>query len=531
MITDILFKDNARQQMKAGVDKLADAVKATLGPSGRNVCIRTEKPPHTPFMTKDGVTVAKHINLPDKVEDMGAQLVKIAAEKTAREAGDGTTTSTLLAQVIIREGLKALTGTSNPVKIKKGIDKAVAIVVESLKKQSKPITPENMIDIASIASNGDREIGILVADAITKTGKDGIIDLRPGSTSETIFEMSQGITIDKGYINRYFVNNHAKQTVEFDNPLILFSERKISNLDDIKSLMSFCALQKPVRPLLVIAEDVDGNALSTLLTNATLAGMPFCAITQPGFGNMKIPMFEDVAVLTGGKVMMPQLGHAWPAVDYTWLGKAEKVIVTDKTTTIIGPKANKDVIDKRIEELRAIIAGAANDFEKEKQKTRLAKLTNGTAVIHVGGQTDIEVIEKLHRIDDAKCATYAAIAEGVVPGGGTAYIRALGEMPMEFEDKDENIGLGIVLAALLSPLTQIAINAGIEGKEIEEIIKKISKGNGFYGYNAKSDKCEDLFDSGVIDPAKVARVAIENAGSIGSLFLTTECVLFDWEKK
>src|SRR6185312_7570433 len=334
MVTDLIFKDAARQRMKLGVDKLADAVKATLGPSGRNVCIRTEQPPHTPYLTKDGVTVAKNINLPDKVEDMGAQLVKMAAEKTAHAAGDGTTTSTLLAQVIIREGLSALSANTNPVIRNRGIDKAVAMVVESLKKQSKPITPENMISVASIASNGDREIGLLVADTINKTGNDGIIDLRPGKTTETTVEMSQGIKIDKGYISQYFVTHPAKMTVEFDNPFILFAERKISNLEDIKHLLSFAVAQKPPRPLLIIAEDVDGSALSTMLSTKMGNGAPFCAIKQPGFGNMQLPMFEDVAIMTGGKVMSPIIGHAWPSVDHTWFGKADKVIVTDKTTTI-----------------------------------------------------------------------------------------------------------------------------------------------------------------------------------------------------
>lgn len=528
MTTDILFKESARQKMKAGVDKLADAVKATLGPSGRNVCIRPEQAPHTPFLTKDGVTVAKTINLADKVEDIGAQLVKMAAEKTAIAAGDGTTTSTLLAQVIIREGLKALEANTNPVKIKKGIDKAVAIVVESLRAQSKTITPENMIEVASIAANNERGIGVLVADAITQTGKDGIIHLQPGKTTETTLELTKGIKIDKGYISPYFANNPVKMTAEFENAWILFSERKISNLQDIKHLLEFAMAQKPVRPLLIIAEDVDGAALATMLSTKMGNGAPFCAIKQPGFGNMQIPMFEDIAVMTGGKVMSPMLGHTWEKVDHTWFGKADKITVTDKTTTIIGAKGNKSAIEGRISEIRAIVDNAATVFEKEKQAMRLAKLTNGTAIIHVGGQTDVEVREKMDRIDDAKCATYAAIAEGIVPGGGTAYIRAMSAMPDKFEDSDENIGLGIVLSALIAPFKQIVLNAGMGEDDAHEIIRTISRGSEFYGYNAKTNKCEDLFESGIIDPTKVSRCALENAASVGGLFLTTECSITDY---
>lgn len=526
MITDILFNKEARQKMKDGVDKLANAVKATLGPSGRNVCIRREQQPHTPYLTKDGVTVARTINLVDKVEDMGAQLVKMAAEKTALIAGDGTTTSTLLAQIIITQGMTALEGNANPVDIKRGMDKAVAIIVDSLKNQSQPVTPENLINIATIAANNEQAIGELVADAIQKTGNDGVIHLTGSKTTETYFELTEGIQIDRGYISPYFVNNSAKMTVEFENALILFSERKISILKDIKHLLELSIQKK--QPLLIIAEDVDGEALATLLASKVERGLKFCAIKQPGFGNMQLQMFEDIAVMTGGKVVSPQMGQSWEKVDVTFFGKADKIIITANNTSIIGAKGQKSAIDERIQEIRALIENTKSDFEREKLKNlRLAKLTNGTGIIYVGGQTEVEMKEKLDRIDDAKCATYAAIAEGIVPGGGAAYIHASKTLPASFGNKDENIGLDIIRNAALAPFWQISVNVGKTVPQIESTIDQIKQSEITYGYNAKTDKCEDLFVSGIIDPAKVARTALENAASVGGMFLTTECAISD----
>lgn len=530
MITDITLRKEARNKMKKGVDKLADAVKSTLGPAGRNACIRREAPPHIPLVTKDGVTVARTINLPDKVEDMGAQLVKMAAEKTAIIAGDGTTTSTLLAQIMISQGLDAMEDDSaNPANIKKGIDKAVDIVVNALKNMSAPITDDNLVNIATIAANNDSEIGSIVAGAIRDTGKDGVIGLQASKTGETWFEPITGIHIDKGYIHPHFVTNPSKMTVEFDDALILFSERKISAFKDIRHLLELAISNK--KPLLIIAEDVDGEALSVMLSSAREGGHKFCAIKQPGFGNMQQQMLDDIAVMTSGKVVEPMSGKSWPAVDGTYFGTATKVLVSSTKTVIIGPGAKKESIDKRIEEIRALIENSPSEVEKEKLKTlRLAKLTNGTGIIHVGGTTEVEIKEKLDRIDDAKCATYAAIAEGVVPGGGSAYVHARKSLPASFNtDKDEDTGLNIIRDAILSPICQIGLNAGYNMGKMESIIGIISSRDGFYGYNAKKDVCEDLFASGVIDPAKVSRVALENAASVASMFLTTECAIVPYD--
>lgn len=531
MITDIFYNKEARQKMKLGVDKLSDAVKVTLGPSGRNVIIHSQQPPHTPRMTKDGVSVADTINLVDKVENMGAQMVKMAAKKTAETAGDGTTTSTLLAQVIMGKGLEAMEANSNPVDVKKGMDKAVALVVESLKKQSQPVTEANLVHIATIAANNEPEIGALVADAINKTGRDGIIYLYSSKTTQTYIELTEGIQIDKGYLSPYFVNNPEKMTVEFDDALIIFSERKISLVKDIKHLLEFALAQTPPRPVLVIAEDVDGEALGMLLKSKMEAGLKFAAIKQPGFGNMQLQMLEDIAIMTGGKIVSQTLGQAWENVDHTFFGKAAKVVINSTTTSIIGAKGQKSAIEGRIKEIRALIKNAPNNFESDKlQSQRLAKLTNGTGIIYVGGQTDVEMREKLDRIDDAKCATYAAIAEGVLPGGGTAYLRALEKLPSAFDNSDENIGLSIIKAALEAPLRQMTINAGFEDQRINTIVQMVVDGKkeeAGYGYNVKTGYFEDLIASGVIDPTKVARVALENACSVAGMFLTTEAAIVD----
>lgn len=527
MLTEIFFDKSARAKMKAGMDKLANAVKVTLGPGGRNVCIRNDSHPDKPRITKDGVTVANQVHPVDKVENMGASIVRGAAQKTLDDAGDGTTTSTLLAQVIITKGLLALENKANPVNIKRGIDKAVAIVVEEIKKLSRPITPENMIQIATIAANNELEIGSLVADAITQTGKDGIIHIQSGLTTETRLELTQGIKLNVGYIDYHFVNRQEKMTVEFENPFILFADRKISKLEEVAHLLEFALAQKPQRPLLIIAEDVEGEVLSSMIATKMQRGAPFCAIRKPGFGNMKIPMFEDIAIMCGGIVVSEILGHAWPKVDHTYFGRADKVVITETLTTVIGAKGKTEIIEGRINEIRALAENSTNPVQKENQLFRLAKLTNGAAVIHVGGKTDIEIREKMDRIDDAKCATYAAMSEGVVPGGGTTYLRVIKYLPENFDDPDENIGLNIISKALFAPFMQIGMNAGQNESQLVHIVEKIADGDGFFGYNAKTNNCEDLFASGIIDPAKVARIALENAASVGALFLTTECSIVD----
>lgn len=527
MITDIYFNKEARQKMKAGVDKLANAVKATLGPSGRNVCIRGAQQPHTPFLTKDGVTVARTINLPDKMEDMGAQLVKEAAVKTALAAGDGTTTSTLLAQVLIEEGLKALESNANPVDIKKGMDKAVGLVVENLKKQSIPVNDDNLVSIATIAANNDEVIGKLVADAVSKTGVEGVIYIQPSESTETTFELTQGIRIDRGYLSPYFVNNKERMTVEFENALILFSERKVSRIKDIKHLLEAAISHRPPRPVLIIAEDVDSEALGMLIKSKIESNLQFAAIKQPGFGNMQLQMFEDIAVMVGGKVVSQSNGQEWEKVDSTFFGSAAKIIITKETTSIIGAGGNKSTVDARIQEIRALIENTTNKFEREKLRTqRLANLTNSIGFIKVGGQSDVEIVEKMARIDDAKCATVAAIAEGIVPGGGTTYIRALGTLPDEFDNPDENIGLSIIKKALAAPLRQMTINAGLADQKINTFVEMVAKGPN--GYNVKTGKFEDLVATGVIDPARVSRVALEHASSVAGMFLTTEAAIVDY---
>lgn len=527
MVTDPIFGKESRNKMLAGVNKLADAVKVTLGPGGRNVIIRPEMPPHIPKITKDGVTVARTINLTDKHEDTGAQLVKIAAQKTHELAGDGTTTSTLLAQTIIREGLLAMENGGNPVYIKHGMDKAVANVTETLKTIKRDVTPENLVSIATIAANNEEEIGKIVADVIEKTGHDGVIYLTPSKTPDTIIELTEGVQVDRGWISQYFVTNHAKMIVEMENPLILFSERKISNLKDIQHILELAIGSK--RPLLIIAEDVEGDALSTLI--ASKLGNPNCkfaAIKQPGFGNMQLQMFEDVAVMCGGTVVSETLGHAWPKVDGKFLGAADKVIITQHRTSIIGSKGKKEKTDARIEEIRALIKDAANAYEADKlKKLRLAKLTNGVGIIHVGGQTEVEIMEKLDRMDDAKCATYAAISEGVVPGGGIAYINCIPALEtLKGDNTDEQTGISIILKALQAPFDQILTNAGLDPVAVIESSDKADKAVD-YGYNAKSRQYEHFYTTGIIDPCKVSRVALENAASVGAMFLTTECSIVD----
>lgn len=513
---EILFNKDVRNKMKTGVDKLADSVKATLGPMGRNVAIRQE---HTgqPKLTKDGVTVARSISLTDKFEDMGAQLVKMAAVKTATSAGDGTTTSTVLAQVIISEGMKSLETGANPVEIKKGMDKAVASVVENLALQSKKVTPENLKQIATVSANNDDEIGEMVAKALHMVGEDGVVHIQESKTEETYVTRVEGIQIDKGYISNYFVTNVGKMAVEFDDAMVLLYTRKISLFSEIETALNISIQNK--KPLLIIAEDVDGEALAVLVRNRIEKGMPFAAIKLPGFGNMQEQMLEDIAAMLGGRVVSPEQGHVISQVTPEFFGRAKKIVITSVSTGIVGGHGKKEKITERIEQVKSLIEDNPSEFEKDKlRKQRLAKLVNGVAVIHVGAQTEVEAKEKLDRIDDAKCATIAAMQEGYLPGGGTAYIRAISCLPQKYDNAGETIGLNIIKAALRSPLTQIALNAGIE----LDVVSVVSKHVGDYGYNAKANEYGGMYKFGIIDPTKVARVALENAASVGAMFLTTE---------
>lgn len=525
MLTDILFNKEARNKMKKGVDTLADAVKVTLGPGGRNVAIRNERD-GKPKITKDGVTVARTINLVDKFEDMGAQMVKMAAEKTAVMAGDGTTTSTLLAQVIIREGMSAVENGANPVEIKKGIDLAVSNVVKFLKDKSQSVNYETMAQVAAISANNNIEIGLLVAGTLKQVGPDGVVYLQPSKTADTFVEKVNGLQLDKGYISPYMCNNMNKMTVEFDDALILMVERKISTYMDIETALEIAIKNK--KPLLIICEDIDGEALATVVANKTMKDRPFAAIKLPGYGNMQLHMLDDIAVVTGGTVVSEQRGHVLRQITPDFMGQAKHIVITSTTTSIVGGKGNKRVVSDRIEQVKSLIDNAPNEFEADKlQKQRLAKLTNGVAIIHVGATTDLEMSEKKDRVDDALRATRAAIEEGIVPGGGTAYIRAIQPLQLiEGANDDQNTGIRIVLRALEEPLRQIVLNAG---KNADSIIKEVQENwaNDDFGYNAKNERFEPLYETGVIDSTKVSRVALEHAASVGAMFLTTECAIID----
>lgn len=507
--------------MKSGADQLADAVKVTLGPMGRNVIIRQDHN-KKPMVTKDGVTVARVINLEDKYEDMGAQLVKMASEKTAMQAGDGTTTSALLAQVIIREGMLCLEAGGNPVDIKRGMDEAVSMVVENLKRQSVPVDAASMVSIATISANNDPEIGELVSHALDLVGVDGVVHLQDGKTSDTQIEVMAGIHIDKGYISQYFINNIAKMKVELEDCLILVYERKISTYIEIEEVLKIANANN--RSLLIIAEDVDGEALATMVKNKIDGGRKWAAIKLPGFGNMQQQMLEDIAVMIGAKVVSPAQGHVLKDIKAGMLGRAKSVIITNTATSIIGGGGTKAAVAERVEQVKSLIEDMHNEFERDKmRKQRLALLTNGIAVIHVGAATDVELREKKDRIDDALCATKAAREEGIVPGGGSAYIRAMMDLPGEFEIPGETMGLNIIKAALESPLRQILENAGIILRE--GIVNEVREGKLDFGFNAKSGLYANMFEAGVIDSTKVARVALENASSVGGMFLTTACAI------
>lgn len=512
--------------MKEGVDILANAVKATLGPAGRNVLIRT--PSGKARITKDGVTVAKVIELKDKLQDMGARIVKEAATKTVDLAGDGTTTSTLLAQEMITLGLDALSKDANPVEIKKGMDIAISKVVAHIRDHKKPLDPENMEWVATISANNNPEIGRLVCHALNQVGVDGTLTLENSKTTEDHFEKVEGLRFDRGYIHPAMVNNSKKMAVDFENPYILLCERKISSHTDLTAAWKIAHTHK--RPLLIIAEDVDGDALGTIIATRAQTGQPLAAIKLPGFGNMQLQTLEDVACITGGKVVSEMKGEFASQIDVSYLGTAKNVIITATTTTIVGGGGARVDIERRIEEVKALIENHDNEYEKDKiKKQRLAKLVNGVGILYVGAQTEVEQSEKKDRIDDALCATKAALEEGVVPGGGVAYLRAAETLSPETLSPDQQKGMEIVRKSLFAPIYTILNNAGLNP---EEVVDRIATKSGYdVGYNVKSGKIEHFFLSGVIDAAKVTRVALENAGSVASMFLTMECAIVDDDSK
>ncbi|MDE6648606.1 MAG: chaperonin GroEL [Muribaculaceae bacterium] len=519
----IKFNIQAREELKKGVDALADAVKVTLGPKGRNVII--EKKFGAPHITKDGVTVAKEIELENAFENMGAQLVKEVASKTGDQAGDGTTTATVLAQAIVTEGLKNVAAGANPMDLKRGIDKAVSKVVEGIKGMSEEVGDDmaKIENVARISANNDEEIGRLIAEAMKTVKKEGVITVEEAKGTETTVEVVEGMQFDRGYISPYFVTNSEKMECEMDSPFILLYDKKISNLQEMLPILE--AVAQTGRPLLIIAEDVDNEALATLVVNRLRGSLKICAVKAPGFGDRRKEMLEDIAILTGGNVISEIKGMQLKQATVNDLGTAEKVTVNKDNTTIVNGAGSKDAIDARVNQIKAQIETTTSEYDKEKLHERLAKLAGGVAVLYIGAPSEVEMKEKKDRVDDALSATRAAIAEGIVPGGGVAYIRCLGALDeLKGENNDETTGIAIIRRAIEEPLRQIVANAGLEGAVI---VQKVKEGTGDFGYNARTDNYENFFATGVIDPAKVTRVALENAASIAGMFLTTECVIAD----
>ena len=523
MAKEIKFDIKAREELKKGVDELANAVKVTLGPKGRNVII--EKKFGAPHITKDGVTVAKEVELEDSFQNMGAQLVKEVASKTGDDAGDGTTTATVLAQAIINVGLKNVAAGANPIDLKRGIDKAVAKVVEGIKAQSQEVDDDmaKIENVARISANNDAEIGKLIADAMRKVKKEGVITIEEAKGTETTVKVVEGMQFDRGYISPYFVTNTEKMECEMENPYILIFDKKISNLKDMLPILEPVA--QSGRPMLIIAEDVDSEALATLVVNRLRGSLKICAVKAPGFGDRRKEMLEDIAVLTHGVVISEDKGLKLDMATIDMLGEAEKVTVDKENTTIVNGKGDKELIAERVAQIKAQIEKTTSDYDREKLHERLAKLAGGVAVLYVGAPSEVEMKEKKDRVDDALSATRAAVAEGIVPGGGVAYIRCVESLEtLQGDNDDENTGIQIVKRAIEEQLRQIVANAGLEGAII---VQKVKDGAGDFGFNARTDKYENFFETGVIDPAKVTRVALENAASIAGMFLTTECVISD----
>ncbi|MEO8823547.1 MAG: chaperonin GroEL [Ginsengibacter sp.] len=527
MAKQIFFDIEARNKMKKGVDTLANAVKVTLGPKGRNVVI--EKKFGAPQITKDGVTVAKEIELDDPIENMGAQIVKEVASKTADIAGDGTTTATVLAQSIISEGLRNVAAGANPMDLKRGIDKAVIAVVSHLKKQSVTVGNDNdkIKQIASISANNEESIGALIAEAMQKVGKEGVITVEEAKGTDTTVEVVEGMQFDRGYVSPYFVTNSEKMQAELENPYILIYDKKISAMKDILHILEKVA--QSGRPLLIISEDLEGEALATLVVNKLRGTLKVAAVKAPGFGDRRKEMLQDLAVLTKGTVISEEQGYKLEGVDLTSLGEAASVSIDKDNTTIIDGKGNKKDITARVNQIKAQIETTTSDYDKEKLQERLAKLSGGVAVLYVGAASEVEMKEKKDRVDDALHATRAAVEEGIVPGGGVAYIRAIQSLDkLEGINADETTGIQIIKRAVEEPLRQIVVNSGIEGSIV---VQKIKEGKKDYGFNARTEVYENLLAAGVIDPTKVTRIALENAASIAGMLLTTECVISDKPEK
>ena len=523
MAKDIKFNIEARDLLKHGVDQLANAVKVTLGPKGRNVVI--EKKFGAPQITKDGVTVAKEIELEDHFENTGAQLVKSVASKTGDDAGDGTTTATILAQAIVTEGLKNVTAGANPMDLKRGIDKAVNAVVDYIKQNAEKVDDnyDKIEQVATVSANNDPEIGKLLAEAFRKVSKDGVITIEESKSRDTHIGVVEGMQLDGGYLSGYFMTDADKMECVMDHPRILIYDKKISNLKDLMPVLQPAA--ENGMPLLIIAEDVDSEALTTLVVNRLRAGLKVCAVKAPGFGDRRKAMLEDIAVLTGGMVISEEKGLKLEQATLDMLGTCDKVVVSKDNTTIVNGAGQKEAIADRVAQIKNEIQNTTSSYDKEKLQERLAKLAGGVAVLYVGANSEVEMKEKKDRVDDALCATRAAIEEGVVAGGGTTYIRSLETLQnVKGDNADEQTGINIVERAIEEPLRQIVINAGGEGAVV---VQKVREGKGDFGYNARLDKYEDLREAGVIDPAKVARVALENAASIAGMFLTTECLIVD----
>ncbi|WP_164109609.1 MULTISPECIES: chaperonin GroEL [Sphingobacterium] len=523
MAKQVKYNVEAREALKKGVDTLANAVKVTLGPKGRNVII--EKKFGSPAITKDGVSVAKEIELKDALENMGAQMVKEVASKTADQAGDGTTTATVLAQAIVAPGIKSVAAGANPMDLKRGIDKAVTAVVANLKSQSQAVGADNnkIKQVASISANNDEVIGSLIAEAMEKVGNDGVITVEEAKGTETEVKTVEGMQFDRGYLSPYFVTNSDKMEAELENPYILIYDKKISNMKELLPV-----LEKQVqtgKPLLIIAEDLDGEALATLVVNKIRGSLKVAAVKAPGFGDRRKAMLEDIAILTGGTVISEERGYKLENAELSYLGQAEKVVIDKDNTTVINGSGNADDIKARVAQIRSQIETTTSDYDREKLQERLAKLSGGVAVLYVGATTEVEMKEKKDRVDDALHATRAAVEEGIVAGGGVAFIRAVEALAgLKGDNEDEQIGIDIIKRAIEEPLRQICFNAGIEGAVI---VQKVKEGTADFGYNARTDKFENLIGAGVIDPTKVSRVALENAASIASMLLTTECVLAD----
>lgn len=521
MAKEIKFNIKAREELKKGVDALADAVKVTLGPKGRNVII--EKKFGAPHITKDGVSVAKEVELEDKFQNMGAQLVKEVASKTGDDAGDGTTTATVLAQAIINTGLKNVAAGANPMDLKRGIDKAVAKVVESIKAQAQEVGDDfdKIENVAKVSANNDDEIGRLIAEAMKKVKKEGVITVEEAKGTDTTVDVVEGMQFDRGYISPYFVTNTEKMECEMDSPFILLYDKKISNLKDMLPILE--ATAQSGRPLLIIAEDVDSEALATLVVNRLRGSLKICAVKAPGFGDRRKEMLEDIAILTGGMVISEEKGLKLEGATIDMLGTAEKVSVNKENTTIVNGAGDKQAIADRVAQIKVQIETTKSQYDREKLQERLAKLAGGVAVLYIGAPSEVEMKEKKDRVDDALSATRAAVTEGIVPGGGTAYIRCIEALEnLKGVNEDETTGIDIIRRAIEEPLRQIVYNAGLEGAVI---VQKVKDGKGDYGYNARTNQFENLFETGVIDPAKVTRVALENAASIAGMFLTTECVI------